>query len=53
MRIPRKLKKKFKVIWFKRWNTKHKIIKKTIEKKIWGDSIKEEWGCITIKQKTK
>jgi hypothetical protein len=49
MRIPRKLKKKFKLIWEKQYGVKHIIIKKSIEKKLWGNATKKVWGCMVNK----
>jgi len=47
-RIPRKLKKKFKTLWFKRDGVKLKIYRASVKKTIWdcGSNDLPTWGCV-------
>ena len=48
MRIPRKKKKKFKLLWFKVYRHKRFIIKNSIDYTVYPNSNgKKVWGCIT------
>lgn len=48
MRVPRKLKKKYKKLWYIRQGVKRYVVKSSIEFKGWEASNNERvWGCIT------
>ena len=48
MRIPRKKKKQFKLLWFKVYRQKRFIIKNSIDYAVFTNSNgKKVWGCIT------
>jgi len=48
-RVPRKLKKEFKILWSKKYGVKIKIERASIKKTIWDCGIDNSptWGCKT------
>lgn len=48
MRVPRKLKKKYKKLWYNKDGIKRYIVKSSIQLKRWEVSNdKIVWGCVT------
>lgn len=46
IRVPRKLKKKYKKLWAGQTGKNLKIVKGSLKKDYWGDSSERVWGCV-------